>query len=156
MVEQLSLMFDAPPDGAAVSYEQTQARVEEFRQIPWLEPEWDEATRNILQGGREVQRTGIGAFTSETICLISLLRRWLGFQFRLRKGFRKVRYIHLIEQSLVPSSSLVYGLRSRRRHSRLGAKDPANVAATCESREAPAEWPDARKSLRWLQVVCES
>jgi hypothetical protein len=52
--------------------------------------------------------TGIGAPTSETICLIFVLRRWLGFQFGLRKGFRKVHYIHVIEQSLVPSSSLVY------------------------------------------------
>jgi hypothetical protein len=39
MVEQFSLTFDAPPDGAAVSYERTQARLEDFRQMPWLEPE---------------------------------------------------------------------------------------------------------------------
>jgi hypothetical protein len=49
MVEQLSLTFDAPPDGAAVSCEQTQVRLEEFRQMPWLEPEWGEATQNVLQ-----------------------------------------------------------------------------------------------------------
>jgi hypothetical protein len=49
MVEQFSLTFDAPPNGAAVSYEQTQARLEEFRQMPWLEPEWEKATRNVLQ-----------------------------------------------------------------------------------------------------------
>ena len=49
MVEQLSLTFGAPPNGAAVSYEQIQARFEEFRQKPWLEPEREEATRNVLQ-----------------------------------------------------------------------------------------------------------
>jgi hypothetical protein len=54
MVEQFSLTFDALPNGAAVSYEQTQARLEEFRQMPWLEPEWEKATRERPSGGGEV------------------------------------------------------------------------------------------------------
>jgi hypothetical protein len=35
-----------PPAGGAtsVTVEQTQARLEEFRQMPWLEPDWEDAT----------------------------------------------------------------------------------------------------------------
>ena len=48
MVE-LSLTFDAPPDAPSVSGEQTQARLDELRQMPWLQPDWEEATRIAVQ-----------------------------------------------------------------------------------------------------------
>jgi hypothetical protein len=44
-----SLSFPPPADAASVTGEQTQARLEEFRQLPWLEPDWEDATRNALQ-----------------------------------------------------------------------------------------------------------
>ena len=46
---KLSLTFPPPADTKSVPGEQTQARVEEFRQIPWLEPDWENATRTALQ-----------------------------------------------------------------------------------------------------------
>jgi hypothetical protein len=46
---ELSLTFDAPSDPTSVLGEQTQAMLDEFRQMPWLEPDWEEATRIALQ-----------------------------------------------------------------------------------------------------------
>jgi hypothetical protein len=45
---EVSLTFDAPPDPTSISGEQTQARLDEFRQI-WLEPDWEDTTRTALQ-----------------------------------------------------------------------------------------------------------
>jgi len=41
--------FDSPPLATAVSGEQTLPRLDEFRQLPWLEPDWEEATRIALR-----------------------------------------------------------------------------------------------------------
>jgi hypothetical protein len=44
-----SLSFPPPADATSVTGEQTQARLEEFRQMPWLEPDWEDSTRTALQ-----------------------------------------------------------------------------------------------------------
>ena len=46
---ELSLTFPRPTDATTVTGEETQARLEEFRQTPWLEPDWEDATRTALQ-----------------------------------------------------------------------------------------------------------
>ena len=46
---KLSLTFPPPADDTPVTGEQTQARLEEFRQMPWLEPDWEDATRDAVQ-----------------------------------------------------------------------------------------------------------
>jgi len=46
---ELSLTFDTPSDSTSVSGEQTQVRLDEFRQMSWLKPDWEEATRTALQ-----------------------------------------------------------------------------------------------------------
>jgi hypothetical protein len=54
---ELSLTFPAPANGTSVTGEQTQARLEEFHQMPWLEPDWEDSTRTALQVVERYWRT---------------------------------------------------------------------------------------------------
>jgi len=47
---KLSLTFPPPAGAESVPGDQTQARLEEFRQMPWREPDWEDATLTALQG----------------------------------------------------------------------------------------------------------
>ena len=49
MVE-LAFHFDAPVDAEHVSSEHTQAKLDEFLQMPWIEPNYQEATLIGLDG----------------------------------------------------------------------------------------------------------
>jgi hypothetical protein len=48
MVE-VSLKFDAPFKTKDVSSEETRAKLDEFRKMPWLQPDYKEATLEGLQ-----------------------------------------------------------------------------------------------------------
>jgi hypothetical protein len=50
---EISLKFDAPLDAKHVSSEQTLAKLDEFRQMPWIEPNYEETT---LEGLKVVER----------------------------------------------------------------------------------------------------
>jgi hypothetical protein len=50
---ELTFSFDAPLEANRVSSKDTQAQVDEFRQIPWIEPVYKAATLDAL---RKIER----------------------------------------------------------------------------------------------------
>jgi hypothetical protein len=54
---ELTFSFDAPLEANHVSSEDTQAQLDEFRQMPWIKPDYKAATLDAL---RKVERSGVG------------------------------------------------------------------------------------------------
>jgi len=50
---ELTFSFDAPLEANRVSSEDTQAQLDEFRQMPWIKPDYKAATLDAL---RKVER----------------------------------------------------------------------------------------------------
>lgn len=48
-MRDLAFNFDAPPEAQHVSSELTQAKLDEFRQMPWIEPDLKQTTLEGLQ-----------------------------------------------------------------------------------------------------------
>jgi hypothetical protein len=49
MTLEVAFNFDPPPQANPVASEDTQAQLDEFRQMPWLEPNYEEGTVELLR-----------------------------------------------------------------------------------------------------------
>jgi hypothetical protein len=96
---ELTFSFDAPLEANRVSSEDTQAQLDEFRQMPWIKPDYKTAALDAL---RKVER---------------YWRRYNPSDLHLQPGVRPGEYLLLTEAGTVHTSMSIIRSPSLARNS---------------------------------------